>query len=143
MANEPFYKVIFQNQKEIYEIYARSIYQSDMWGFIEVEEFVFGERTQLVVKFPIRDAEGEIAGIGGIGTDITERKRAEAALALLAMALAVRDLIEGTGSARDSIRTLLLAVAVLIVAGVSLKRGVPPSTPHEGGESRQIGRAHV
>ncbi|NIM28188.1 MAG: EAL domain-containing protein [Gammaproteobacteria bacterium] len=40
------------------------------------------ERTQLVVKFPIRDAEGEIAGIGGIGTDITERKRAEAALAL-------------------------------------------------------------
>ena len=40
------------------------------------------ERTQLVVKFPIRNAEGEIAGIGGIGTDITERKRAEAALAL-------------------------------------------------------------
>ncbi len=40
------------------------------------------ERTQLVVKFPIRDAKGEIAGIGGIGTDITERKRAEAALAL-------------------------------------------------------------
>lgn len=40
------------------------------------------ESTQLVVKFPIRDAAGEIAGIGGIGTDITERKRAEAALAL-------------------------------------------------------------
>ncbi|MDX1432122.1 MAG: EAL domain-containing protein [Gammaproteobacteria bacterium] len=40
------------------------------------------ERTHLVVKFPIRDAEGQIAGIGGIGTDITERKRAEAALAL-------------------------------------------------------------
>ncbi len=49
MAIEPYYKVIFQNQKQIYEIYARSIYQSDMWGFIEVEEFVFGERTQLVV----------------------------------------------------------------------------------------------
>jgi diguanylate cyclase (GGDEF)-like protein/PAS domain S-box-containing protein len=40
------------------------------------------ERTQLVVKFPIRDAQGEITGVGGIGTDITERKRAEAALAL-------------------------------------------------------------
>ncbi len=40
------------------------------------------QRTQLVVKFPIRDAEGEVVGVGGIGTDITERKRAEAALAL-------------------------------------------------------------
>ena len=49
MAQDPYYKVIFQNQKEIYEIYARSIYQSDMWGFIEVEEFVFGERSQLLV----------------------------------------------------------------------------------------------
>ena len=49
MANESYYKVIFQNQSEIYEIYARQIFQSDMWGFIEVEEFVFGERSQIVV----------------------------------------------------------------------------------------------
>jgi PAS domain S-box-containing protein len=31
------------------------------------------ERTQLVVKFPIRDAEGEVVGIGGIGTDGAQR----------------------------------------------------------------------
>lgn len=49
MANESYYKVIFQNQSEIYEIYVRQIFQSDMWGFIEVEEFVFGERSQIVV----------------------------------------------------------------------------------------------
>ena len=34
---------------QVYEIYARAIYQSEMYGFIEVEELVFGERAQLVV----------------------------------------------------------------------------------------------
>lgn len=43
------YKVIFYNQNQVFEVYARAIYQSDMYGFIEVEDFVFGERSQLVV----------------------------------------------------------------------------------------------
>lgn len=46
---DPVYKVIFQNQNEIYEVYAKHVYQSDMYGFIEIEEFVFGERTQVIV----------------------------------------------------------------------------------------------
>ena len=46
---EPVYKVIFQNQNEVYEVYARHVYQSDMYGFIEIEEFVFGERSQMIV----------------------------------------------------------------------------------------------
>ena len=49
MASQPVYKVIFQNGNQVFEVFARQIYQSDMWGFIEVEEFVFGERTQVVV----------------------------------------------------------------------------------------------
>ncbi|NHO65041.1 DUF1820 family protein [Aestuariicella hydrocarbonica] len=43
------YKVIFYNQSQVYEVYARAIYQSDMYGFIEVEEFIFGERSQMIV----------------------------------------------------------------------------------------------
>ena len=42
-----------------------------------------GVRTYLVVKFPIFDSNGRISGIGAIGPDITERKRAEEALANL------------------------------------------------------------
>ena len=49
MANTAVYKVIFFNQGQVYELYARQIYQSDLWGFLEVEEFVFGERTQVIV----------------------------------------------------------------------------------------------
>lgn len=41
----PIYKVIFLNQGQVFEMYAKQIYQSDLWGFLEVEEFVFGERT--------------------------------------------------------------------------------------------------
>jgi hypothetical protein len=49
MSKEPVYKVIFQNGNQVFEVFARQIYQSDMWGFIEVEEFLFGERSQIVV----------------------------------------------------------------------------------------------
>ena len=42
-APAPIYKVIFVNQGQMFEIYARQIYQSDLYGFIEIEELVFGE----------------------------------------------------------------------------------------------------
>lgn len=50
MANKPIYRVIFYNQGQIYEVYAKEIYQSEMYGFIEVEEFVFGESDQMIVN---------------------------------------------------------------------------------------------
>ena len=43
------YRILFVNQDQLFELYARHVYQSDMYGFIEVEEFVFGSRTQVVV----------------------------------------------------------------------------------------------
>jgi hypothetical protein len=49
MAKDPIYRVVFYNQGQIYEIYARQVYQSDLMGFIEFEDLVFGERSQLVV----------------------------------------------------------------------------------------------
>jgi len=49
MAASVLYKVIFMNQGKIYEIYARSVGQGSLFGFIEVEELVFGERTTVVV----------------------------------------------------------------------------------------------
>ncbi|GAA4651225.1 DUF1820 family protein [Kistimonas scapharcae] len=49
MAARQIYRVVFHNQGEIYEVYAKQVFQSDMYGFIEVEGFIFGERTQVVV----------------------------------------------------------------------------------------------
>src|SRR5690554_3442309 len=57
------YKVIFLNQGQIYEIYASHIYQSDLYGFIEVEEFLFGERAQMVVDPSEERLKNEFAGV--------------------------------------------------------------------------------
>ena len=48
MSSQPMYKVIFI-MVPVYEVFARQIYQSDMWGFVEIEELVFGERSQILV----------------------------------------------------------------------------------------------
>ncbi|MFT4519160.1 MAG: hypothetical protein ACI9JM_001551 [Halioglobus sp.] len=63
MSNEPVYKVIFQNGNQVFEVFARQIYQSDMWGFIEVEEFVFGERSQILVDPGEEKLKAEFSGV--------------------------------------------------------------------------------
>lgn len=50
---------------------------------VTVEEsarYVEGERVSVVMKFPVLDASGAVVGVGGVATDITERKRTEQAL---------------------------------------------------------------
>lgn len=49
MTKKTLFKITFANQEAIYEIYARSIKESDMFGFLEVEDLAFGEQTSLVV----------------------------------------------------------------------------------------------
>jgi hypothetical protein len=63
MANEPVYKVIFHNNNQVFEVFARQIYQSDMWGFIEVEEFIFGERSQILVDPSEEKLKVEFSGV--------------------------------------------------------------------------------
>jgi hypothetical protein len=48
-SEERLYRVSFVNQDKVYEVYVRHVYQSDMWGFIQLEEFVFGNRSELLV----------------------------------------------------------------------------------------------
>ncbi|MEM6486350.1 MAG: DUF1820 family protein [Pseudomonadota bacterium] len=62
-ATNPVYKVIFQNGNQVVELFARQIYQSDMWGFIEVEEFLFGERSQILVDPGEEKLKSEFNGV--------------------------------------------------------------------------------
>lgn len=49
MSKTEIYKVIFRNQDNIYEIYAHEVNQSPIFGFIEVGDMIFGERSSLLV----------------------------------------------------------------------------------------------
>lgn len=46
---EHLFKIIFFQRDNVYEIYARQVSESDMYGFIVVEELVFGERSAVLV----------------------------------------------------------------------------------------------
>ncbi|MBV1870217.1 MAG: DUF1820 family protein [Gammaproteobacteria bacterium] len=59
----PIYKVIFLNQGSVYEMYVKQVYQSELYGFIEVEEFIFGERSQVVVDPSEEKLKAEFDGV--------------------------------------------------------------------------------
>jgi hypothetical protein len=63
MSSKLIFKVMFYNQGDIYEIYARQIYQSEIYGFIEVEELVFGENTQMIVDPGEEKLKNEFSGV--------------------------------------------------------------------------------
>lgn len=43
------YKIVFLSQGQVVELYARQVSQGGLFGFVEVEELVFGARSELVV----------------------------------------------------------------------------------------------
>ncbi len=49
MPKKSVYKIIFHNQDKIFEIYARGVHHGAMFGFIEIEHLIFGERSSVVV----------------------------------------------------------------------------------------------
>ncbi len=63
MPPKKLYKVIFNNQGKIYEIYAKNVTNSNLFGFVEVEKIVFGERTTVVVDPSEEKIKTEFSGV--------------------------------------------------------------------------------
>lgn len=60
---KPVYKIIFHNQGKIYELHARNIRQGDMYAFVEIEDIIFDEHTELVVDPSEERLKDEFAGV--------------------------------------------------------------------------------
>jgi len=48
-SQRKLYRVSFFNQGRVYELYARSVSQGGLYGFVEIEALEFGERSRVVV----------------------------------------------------------------------------------------------
>ena len=63
MAGKRIYKVMFLNQGKLYEIYAQKVSHGTLFGFIEVEELAFEERTSVVVDPSQEKIKSEFDGV--------------------------------------------------------------------------------
>jgi hypothetical protein len=63
MAISHIFRIMFVNQGKVYEIYARRVSHGELFGFIEVEELIFGERATVVVDPAEERIKGEFDGV--------------------------------------------------------------------------------
>lgn len=60
---EPIYRVIFTQEDDIYEIYARYISEEHLMGFIEIEEIIFADPDALLVDPSEERLKAEFSGV--------------------------------------------------------------------------------
>lgn len=49
MAKKNIYKVAFHQNGNLYELHAREVSHSEMYGFLEIGDILFGERSSVLV----------------------------------------------------------------------------------------------
>ena len=57
------FKIAFLNKGKVYEVFVKQVYQSDLYGFIEIEDYVFDERSQVVVDPGEEKLKAEFKGV--------------------------------------------------------------------------------
>ncbi|MEX2495870.1 MAG: DUF1820 family protein [Woeseia sp.] len=63
MSSKSIYKIVFMSQGQVYEIYARHVGHGSLFGFVEVEKLVFGERSSVVVDPSEEKIKSEFGGV--------------------------------------------------------------------------------
>jgi hypothetical protein len=63
MSTKTIYRISFICQGEVYEIYARKVSQGGLFGFVEIEELIFGERSKLLIDSSEERLKNEFDGV--------------------------------------------------------------------------------
>ena len=63
MTTKTIYRINFVSAGEVYEIYAASVTQGGLFGFVEVEEILFGERSKLLIDSSEERLKTEFEGV--------------------------------------------------------------------------------
>jgi len=57
------YKVVFHNQGKVYELHAREVSHGQMFGFVELADIIFGERSAVLVDPSEERLKTEFEGV--------------------------------------------------------------------------------
>ncbi len=63
MSKKAVYRIVFHNQGKLYELHARHVSHGEMYGFVEVADLIFGERTAVVVDPSEERLKSEFEGV--------------------------------------------------------------------------------
>jgi len=63
MAASHIFKIMFVNQGKVYEIYARKVSYGSLFGFVEVEDLIFGTRSSVVLDPGEERIKAEFEGV--------------------------------------------------------------------------------
>ena len=63
MAASHIFRILFVNQGKVYDVYARKVNHGELFGFIEVEDLVFGERSSVVLDPSEERIKSEFNGV--------------------------------------------------------------------------------
>jgi hypothetical protein len=63
MGKSRIYRIVFYSQGKIYELHARSVSQGQLFAFVEVEDIIFEERSELLVDPSEEKLKAEFAGV--------------------------------------------------------------------------------
>ena len=63
MSKKIIYKITFIQDDSVFEIYARHVAESDMFGFLSVEHILFGEKSSVVVDPSEERLKAEFQGV--------------------------------------------------------------------------------
>jgi hypothetical protein len=63
VAERRVYRVLFFQQGEVYEVYAKQVSQGNLFGFVELEGLLFGERSEVLVDPSQEKLESEFKDV--------------------------------------------------------------------------------
>lgn len=63
MKFKTLYRVTIQGPETVYEVYARNVCEAELFGFIALEELVFGETASLVIDPSQESVKSEFSGV--------------------------------------------------------------------------------
>lgn len=63
IAEKYIFRVVFIQNDVTYEVYAKDVFESEMFGFVVIEDFIFGEKSTFVVDPSEERLKSQFSGV--------------------------------------------------------------------------------